>query len=112
MGRHAFRLAVEGEMTVPLVEELKEAILPVIAHSWEIEIDLSQVSRIDCAGLLLLMAVKLEAITWGRDLYFIGHSEPVMEMLGLWNLDRLFNAPAATVFARSGSIHSEISKVH
>lgn len=112
MGRHAFRLAVEGEMTAPLVEELKEAILPVIAHSWEIEIDLSQVSEIDCAGLLMMMAVKLEAITWGRDLYFTGYSEPVMEMLGLWDLGRLFNAPAVMAFAGRGSIPGETSKAH
>lgn len=112
MGRHAFRLAIEGEMTVPLVEELKEAILPVIAQSWEIEIDLSRVSEVDCAGLLLMMAVKLEAIKRGRELYFIRHSEPVREMLGLWGLGRLFNAPAATALARSGSIPCGISKAH
>lgn len=112
MGRHAFRLAVEGEMTAPLVEELKEAILPVIANSWEIEIDLSRVSEVDCAGLLMMMAMKLEAITWGRDLYFIRHSEPVREILGLWDLGRLFNAPAATVFTKSGSIPGETSKAH
>lgn len=104
MGKHAFRLAIEGEMTNSMVGELKEAILPAIAHSWETEIDLSQVSEIDSAGLLMMAEVKLEAIAWGRELYFTGHSEPVMKMLCLWDLGRLFNAPVATIFDKLDSI--------
>lgn len=104
MGRHAFRFSIEGEMTVPLVGELKEAILPVIAHDREIEIDLSQVSEIDRAGLLLMVAMKLEAITGGGDLYFTGHSGPVMEMLGLCDFGHLLDAPAVAMFSGRGAM--------
>lgn len=112
MSRHAFKLSIEGEMTVFMVDELKEAILPVIAHFREIEIDLSQISEIDRAGLLLMVAMKLEAITWGRDLYFTGHSEPVMEMLGLCDFGNLFDAHPMAMFVRRESMRYETSNAH
>ncbi|GEM_PF-2559719 len=102
MGRHAFKLSIEGDMTIPLVEELEEAILPVIGKCRQIEIDLSQVSEIDRAGLLLMVVLKLEAFTQNVGLYFTGHSEPVMEMLDLCDLGRLLDAPAVAGFARRG----------
>lgn len=80
-------------MTSALANELREAILPAIAGSEEVEIDLSQVSAIDYAGVLLMMEAKLEADVHGRELRFVGYSRPVLEILALCNMGRFFGAP-------------------
>lgn len=81
-----FQFSIEGKMTSCMIDELQEAILPVIGRSREIEIDLSQVSEIDLAGLRLMVDAKLEAISLNRTLRFTGHSKPVADIMGMCNL--------------------------
>jgi anti-anti-sigma factor len=85
------RFSIEGEMTASMVDELREAIFPVIAISRKIEIDLSRVSEIDFAGVGLLMEAKLEANALDRELHFIGYSQPVVEMLALCDSGEYWN---------------------
>jgi anti-sigma B factor antagonist len=82
--------ALEGEMTIYRAAELKEILLPHIDHASVIEIDLSQVSEIDSAGLQLLIAAKLEAMIRDKQLHFVGHSKPVLELLDLCDLGGFF----------------------
>jgi anti-anti-sigma factor len=82
--------AIEGEMTIYRAAELKESLLPHIDHASVIEIDLSQVSEIDSAGLQLLIAAKLEAMIRDKQLHFVGHSKPVLELLDLSDLGGFF----------------------
>jgi anti-sigma B factor antagonist len=78
-----FKFSIEGKMTDSMVAELKEAILPLIDSFQEIEIELSRVSEIDSAGLLLLMNAKHEAMVRNRKLQFTGHSRPVIKIAEL-----------------------------
>lgn len=78
--RGAFRFSIEGKMTDAMVGELGEAIRPAIAAAEKIEIDLSQVSEIDFAGLRLMVDAKLDALGMNKRLCFIGHSKPVVEI--------------------------------
>ncbi|MFZ2160759.1 MAG: STAS domain-containing protein [Sideroxyarcus sp.] len=88
-----FQLPIEGRVTRFMVGELKEAILPVIvlAEEIEIEIDLLRVTEIDFVGLLLLVEIKLSAITLGKTVRFIRYSTPVAEILGISGLTDFFN---------------------
>lgn len=92
-GGEVFRFSIEGKVTSSMVAELKEAILPVISRSDEIQIDLSTISEIDFAGLLLMVDAKLTAIKRGKALHFIGHSKPVIEILEISGLRGFFDAP-------------------
>ena len=82
--------AIEGEMTIYRAAELKETIKPHIDRAGVDEIDLSKVSEIDAAGLQLLISAKLEASLRDKQLHFVGHSKPVLEMLDLCDLGGFF----------------------
>lgn len=88
-----FQFAIEGEMTIFRVEELREAILPVIANNQEIEIDLSRVTEIDGAGLVLMISVKLEAWQQQKMLQFVGHSGVVTTAVDICDLSTFFGDP-------------------
>ncbi len=83
-------LAFEGELTIYRAAELKGVILPQITEADAIEIDLSQVTEIDSAGLQLLVAAKLEAMIRDKQLHFVGHSKPVLEVIDLCDLGGFF----------------------
>jgi anti-anti-sigma factor len=91
--KHVFHFDIEGEMTIFRAEELKEAILPLIANNDEIEIDLSKVTEIDGAGLQLMISVKLEAWQHQKELHFIGHSAPVTSAIDICGLSNFFGDP-------------------
>lgn len=91
-GCEVFRFSIEGKVTHSMVGELKEAILPVISRSQAIQIDLSTISEIDFAGLLLMVDAKLTAIERGKALRFTGHSRPVIEILEISGLESFFDA--------------------
>jgi anti-anti-sigma factor len=84
------RIALEGELTIYRAAELKETLLPQINGADVIELDLSQVSEIDSAGLQLLVAAKLEAMIRDKRLSMVGHSKPVLEVIDLCDLGGFF----------------------
>ena len=88
-----FRFAIEGELTIFMAAELREAILPVIARHREIEIDLSQVTEIDGAGLSLMISIKREARNQNTALRFVGHSGAVTEAVDICDLPTFFGDP-------------------
>jgi len=83
-------LAIEGELTIFRAQELREAIIPVITVSDEVEIDLSSVTEVDASGMQLLVATKLEAVLRGKTLHYSGHSKAVLEMIDLCDLGGFF----------------------
>ena len=83
-------LPIEGEMTIFLAQELREAIMPLIAGNDEVEIDLSGVTEIDAAGMQLMISAKLEAVLHGKTLRYSQHSRAVMDMIDLCNLGSFF----------------------
>jgi anti-anti-sigma factor len=88
--KQVMQFPIEGEMTIFMVQELREAIMPAIAQNNEIEIDLTRVTDIDAAGLQLMVAIKLEAILRGKTLRYVGHSKPVLDMIDLCDLGSFF----------------------
>jgi len=87
------RLYPEGEMTIYQVTELKHALLDALAHSDEIELDLSAVSELDTSGVQLLMLMKREAVASGKALKLSGHSAAVLEVFELLGLGGWFGDP-------------------
>lgn len=85
-------LAVEGEMTIYTAAELKSELAPHLSKG-QIEIDLSQVSEMDSAGLQLLILAKREAMKDDRVLHLSGHSQAVLEVLDICNMAAYFGDP-------------------
>lgn len=86
-------ISVEGEMTIFVAQELKLELQTPLANASSIEIDLSQVTEIDAAGLQLMLAAKIESMARGGKLSFINHSTPVREILELSDLVGFFGDP-------------------
>jgi anti-anti-sigma factor len=82
--------AIEGEMTIYRAAELREVMLHQIKRADVVELDLSQITEIDSSGLQLLVAAKLEATRHNRQLHFVGHSKPVLEVIDLCDLSGFF----------------------
>lgn len=83
----------EGELTIYQAAELKPALFDALAHSDEIEIDLSAVNGIDTSGVQLLMLMKREAVAAGKSLALCGHSAAVLEVFEILNLGGWFGDP-------------------
>lgn len=84
---------VDGEMTIYTAAATKEILLPLLAQCPELEIDLSQVSEMDSAGLQLLILAKRECLTRNGNLRLLGHSPAVVEVLELCNMTAFFGDP-------------------
>ncbi len=85
------RFALSGEMTFDTAERiLKESEEPFEAHT-QLEIDLSNVTQSDSAGLALL----LEWVTWAnhtvREIRFIGMPEKVTAIAKTTEVERLLS---------------------
>lgn len=88
-----FRLPISGEMTIFKAAELKELILPIINEHAQIEIELSQVTEIDGAGLMLMISIKQEAWRQDKALRYVRHSAAVTEAVDICNLANFFGDP-------------------
>ncbi len=86
----ASRLRVEGDLTIYEAVALKAALMAALVDSPMLEIDLSDVGEIDTAGLQILLLIKNEAESRGRDIRFIQHSPAVREVLEMCDLAALF----------------------
>jgi anti-sigma B factor antagonist len=80
------RLAIQGELSIFTAADLRQQLLDAIQAGQEVEVDLSQVSEIDSAGMQLMVAAKREASGRNQLLHFTGHSQAVFEALELCNL--------------------------
>lgn len=86
-------LGIEGEMTIYSAAELKATMLEGIARCQRLEINLSQVSEMDSAGLQLLYLVKREAAGMNKQVALVAHSPATLEVLDLYNLSSHFGDP-------------------
>lgn len=87
------KLQLEGEMTIYTAADLKDRILSPLAACGRVEIDLSQVSEMDSAGLQLMILAKREAGAQGKDIRFVGHSPAVLDVLELCRMTGYFGDP-------------------
>ncbi|WP_191489167.1 MULTISPECIES: lipid asymmetry maintenance protein MlaB [unclassified Pseudomonas] len=79
-------LGIEGEMTIYTAAQLYAELVPFLALASPLDIDLSQVTEIDGAGLQLLMLAKRETLRTGVALQLSGHSQAVLEVFELCDL--------------------------
>lgn len=89
-------MAICGEFTIFTAQPLKEQLLNAIsgaAAAGDIDIDLSDVTEIDTAGLQLMLMAKREAGVEGKNVRFVRHSDPVLDLIDLCGLAGQFGDP-------------------
>ncbi|MFL1416544.1 lipid asymmetry maintenance protein MlaB [Pseudomonas fildesensis] len=74
---------IEGELTIYTVAELAGELLPQMGAAPRLELDLSQVTEMDGAGLQLLAVIQREAGIAGTTLSVTGQSQAVTQALQL-----------------------------
>ena len=87
------RLSIRGELCIYDAAELKSQLLKRLGQATSLELDLADVSEIDCAGFQLLYLLKREALAEGKKVSLVNHSQAVLEMLGLLNMEAYFGDP-------------------
>ncbi|MCQ8182958.1 STAS domain-containing protein [Methylomonas sp. SURF-1] len=83
-------LTIEDELTIFTAAEQKNNLLSFLNSGDDLEINLSQVTEMDTAGLQLLVLAKREAARTGKTLRFVMHSKAVLDILELANLTTAF----------------------
>ncbi|WP_440830363.1 STAS domain-containing protein [Pseudomonas fragariae (ex Marin et al. 2024)] len=79
------RVQIDGELTIYTVTELAAKLLPQIGAAARLEVDLSQVTEMDGAGLQLLAVIQREAGKTRTSLHLTGQSKAVSETFELCN---------------------------
>ena len=80
------RLSLIEDLTIYHALEQKRLLLDALTSVDELEVDLSQVSEIDTAGLQLLILLKKEAQLAGKRIVFSAHSQSVRSVIDFCNL--------------------------
>jgi anti-anti-sigma factor len=86
-------VCIEGELTIYRAAELKPVLLDAVARESVVEVDLSEVSEFDTAGLQILMLAKRTAVAAQRELRLVRHSPAVVDVLQLLDLAAYFGDP-------------------
>ena len=86
-------LHLSGDIVLSHAEEAKNLMLDALAGCRELEVDLSQISDMDSAGLQLLIMLKRQARARQKVLRLVRHSETVIDMLETVNLVGYFGDP-------------------
>ncbi len=89
-------LKISGEFTIFTAQALKVQLLALIDEAGEgcdVDVDLSDVTEIDSAGLQLMLMAKREATTESKNVRFIRHSDSVLELIDLCALSSQFGDP-------------------
>jgi anti-anti-sigma factor len=84
---------IDGGMTIYQASERKTQLMEALHASTELDIDLANVGEMDSSGLQLLILVKREAQSLGKQVRFLGHSKAVVDVLLLANLIPSFGDP-------------------
>lgn len=87
------RLIIKDEMTIYNVLEQKSTLLSYLEAGKELQIDLSEVSEIDSAGIQLLIMLKQQTLKINNQFSLVHHSQAVVEVLELFNLASFFGDP-------------------
>lgn len=81
------------EITIATARDTQPQLVAALSAEMDIEIDVSQVSEIDSAGLQLLIAAKHEAIAQHKTLRLVDHSQTVLDLLDRCDLVGFFGDP-------------------
>jgi anti-anti-sigma factor len=86
-------LAIEDEMTIYTALEQKNDLSQYLELDSDLQINLSNVTEIDSAGLQILLFIKQEAARLNFQFSLIQHSQAVVEVFELLNLGSHFGDP-------------------
>ncbi len=89
-------IRISGEMSIYTALELKNKLLDIFYHITEvhsIEINLSEVDEIDTAGFQILVLMKNETARRHIALHLVAHSNAVLEIFSLFNVENFFGDP-------------------
>jgi anti-anti-sigma factor len=96
------RVELEGDLTVRRAAELKSTLLGPLEKGGGVEVDLSRVTSLDCAGVQLLLLARRTADARKVELQFVRHSSAAIETLELCGLSAALDAPLASHSGRAG----------
>ena len=83
-------MALQGELTIYTVGEIRTRLLDVMAMTDRIEIDLGGVAEIDTAGLQLMLLAKRKP---GKEVTFTHHSAVVLHLVDMANVGLMLGDP-------------------
>ena len=86
-------IGIKGELDIFTAGAQRQLLLDAIDAGSEVEVDLSEVSEMDSAGLQLLLAAKKTAQQGGYPLHLVMHSHAVLDALELCQLATFFGDP-------------------
>lgn len=81
---------IAGELTIYTAANEKQALQEALDSTEELEVNLSQVSEMDSAGLQVLIVLKQEAARRKKKLHYSMHSKAVLEILEMSNMTASF----------------------
>ena len=87
------KISLSGTMTIYEAAAQKKDLLNAFNTSNELEIDLSDVTELDSAGLQLLVLLKREAVSTGKRVRLVAHSAASLDVLEVYNLGAYFGDP-------------------
>ena len=87
------RLEIKGELSIFTAADICRQLLGALESAQEVEVDLSEVTEMDSAGMQLMVAAKREAAQRESQLRFTGHSPAVFDVLELCNLSGQLGDP-------------------
>lgn len=83
----------QGDLTIYTAQQHKEQLLLAIEQQSSVQIDLSEVTDIDTAGLQLLILARLESLRRSIPFSITGHTRAVLDIFDLCNLSGFFGDP-------------------
>ena len=88
------KLAIEENMTIYVIDELKQGLSEQIASYDRFELNLGKVEEIDSAGIQLLLALKRELVQKDKRFELTQVSGAVAKLLEAYNLGDHFTTGA------------------
>lgn len=79
-------LKIDGDLTVYAVHDLKTQFMSSLSSNQHLQLDLSEVSEVDGAGLQLIASARLHAKSHGQQITIVRPSPVVHEALMLTGL--------------------------
>ena len=92
-------LALAGELCWEDAPELKQVLLDALARTPRLELDLLNVTRLDTAGVQLLLMLHAEAQRCDKPLSWLGCSLAVEEVLELLGLSDALGRPQLVIWS-------------
>ena len=87
------RVEIKGELSIFTAADICHRLLDALESAQDVEVDLSEVTEVDSAGMQLMVAAKKEAALRHSQLRFTGHSAAVFDVVELCNLSGQLGDP-------------------